>query len=235
MVDEPQRQRRRIALQLVLGDLVADGERVAVHPVLERGGILQRDGDSGIEFFPDPGHREERGRLHLAQIVRHGFRTLGKIHHRSERQRNVVAADPLRDVAERQEHQPLFGVGRRKQVVGVAHLVRHAAIGMHRALGRARGARGVDEDGEIFRTAASDHLVPQRLVALLVVTPERHELGQRQHHRVDKAAEALHVEHDDLLQCRAPRTARQDLVELLLVFCKDHPGRGIIDEIFDLR
>ena len=113
--------------------------------------------------------------------------------------------------------------------------MRHAAIGMHGALGRARGAGRVDEDGEIAGRSASDHLVPQRLLSLGVVAPERHELGQRQHHRVAEAAQALHVEHDDLLQCRAPRTARQDLVELLLILGEDHLGRGIVDQIFDLR
>ena len=83
--------------------------------------------------------------------------------------------------------------------------------------------------------AASDHLVPQRLVALRMVAPERREFGQRQHHRIGEAAQALHVEHDDLLQGRAARTARQDLVELLLVLGEDHLGRGIVDQVFDLR
>ena len=83
--------------------------------------------------------------------------------------------------------------------------------------------------------AASDHLVPQRFAALLMVAPERHEFGQRQHHRIAEAAQALHVEHDDLLQGRAARAARQDLVELLLVLGEDHLGRGIVDQIFDLR
>ena len=138
-------------------------------------------------------------------------------------------------MAERKEYQPLLGIGGGKQIVGVAHLMRHAAVGMHGTLGRARRAGGIDKDGEIACASAPDHLVPQRFVALLVVAPERHELGQRQHHRVGKAAQALHVEHDDLLQRRTPRTARQDLVELFLVLGEDHFGRGIVDQIFDLH
>ena len=67
-----------------------------------------------------------------------------------------------------------------------------------------------------------------------MVAPERHEFGQRHHHRIDEAGEAFHVEHDDLLQGRAARAAGQDLVELLLVLGEDHLGRGIVDEIFDL-
>ena len=112
--------------------------------------------------------------------------------------------------------------------------MRDAAVGMHRALGRAGRARRVDENGEIVGAAAADHRLPQRLAALLVVLSQRHEFGQRQHHRVVEAAQPLHVEHDDLLQRRAARAARQDLVELLFILGEDHPGRGIVDEIFDL-
>ena len=137
-------------------------------------------------------------------------------------------------MAERQEHQALFDVVRRKQVVGVAHLVGDAAVGMHRALRRTRGAGGVDQDGEIVGAAACDHLVPQRCMVVDVIAPERHEFGERHHHRIDEAGEAFHVEHDDLLQGRAARPARQDLVELLLVLGEDHLGRGIVDQIFDL-
>ena len=150
-VGEPQGQRRRLAVEPAIGHAIAHRHRAAVHPVLERGGILQRDGHAGIELLPDPRHREKRRRLHLAQIVRHRFRAFGEIHHRAQRQRGVVAADPFGDMAERQEHQPLFTIGGGEQIVGVAHLMRHAAIGMHRAFGRTGGARGVDEDRKIVR------------------------------------------------------------------------------------
>ena len=50
----------------------------------------------------------------------------------------------------------------------------------------------------------------------------------------EEAAQAFHVEDDDRLRGRAARAARQDLVELLLVLGEDHPGAGIIDQIFDL-
>ena len=109
-----------------------------------------------------------------------------------------------------------------------------AAVGMHGALGRPRGAGGVDQDGEIIGAAACDHLVPQRLAAHHVIAAERHELGERHHHRIGKAAEAFHVEHDDRLQGRTARAAGQDLVELLFVLGEDHPRAGIIDEVFDL-
>ena len=126
-------------------------------------------------------------------------------------------------------------VGGGEKIVGVAHLMGDAAVGMHGALGRAGGARGVDQDREIGSRAACNHLVPQRLAALDVIASQRHEFGQRHHHRIAEAAQALHVEHDDPLQRRAARPAAQDLVELLLVLGEDHFGAGIVDEIFDLR
>ena len=208
--------------------------RAAVHPVLERGGILQRDGHAGIELLPDPRHREKRRRLHLAEIVGHRFRAFGEIHHRAQRQRRVVAADPFGDVAERQEHQALFTIGGGKQVVGVAHLMRDAAVGMHGTFGRTGGAGGIDQDGKIAGAAACDHLIPQCLAAVDVIASHRHEFGQRHHHRIGKTAQAFHVEDDDLLQGRTARAARQDLVELLFVLGEDHPGAGVVDEIFHL-
>ena len=118
--------------------------------------------------------------------------------------------------------------------------MRHAAVGMHRALGRARGAGGVDEDGEIVGAAAADHLVPQRLVALLVVAPERHEFGERQHHRIDKAARpsmsnttifcsvGQRARHDRILSSCSSSSAKITLVEESLIrysTCTDEVGR----------
>ncbi len=113
--------------------------------------------------------------------------------------------------------------------------MRDAAVGMHRALGRACRAGGVDQDGEVAAAAACDHLIPQCVIALGVVAPQCREFGQRHHHRVDEAAQPFHVEHDDLLQCRAARAAGQKLVELLFVFGEYDFGAGIIDEVFDLN
>ena len=105
---------------------------------------------------------------------------------------------------------------------------------MHRALGRPGRAGRVDQNGEVVGAATCKHFVPQRLAALHVVAPQRHELRKRHHHRIGKAAQALHVEHHDALQGGATRPAGQDLVELLLVFREQHPGSGIPDEIFHL-
>jgi hypothetical protein len=112
--------------------------------------------------------------------------------------------------------------------------MRHAAVGMHRALRRTCRAGGVNEDGEIARAAACDHLLPQRLAPHPMIAAERHEFSQRHHHRIGKAAQALHVEHDDFLQCRAARAAGKNLVELLLVLGEDQFGAGVVDEIFHL-
>jgi hypothetical protein len=92
-----------------------------------------------------------------------------------------------------------------------------------------------DQDREVGRRAAAGHLVPQGRVALRVVAAERGEFGERQHHRIVKAAQPLHVEHDNLVQRRTARPAGQDLVELLLILDEHDPGAGIVDEIFDLR
>ena len=216
-------------------DAAADRQRALVHPVLQARCVLQRDGDDGIEFLPDARHGEEDGRLHLAQIVGHRLRAFGEVHHRSKRHRGVVAGDAFGDVAQRQEHQPFLVVTCDDQVVGMAHLTHHAAVGMHGALGRTCRAGGVDQDREIIAAAACQHLVPEVFAALHVIAAERGELGERHHHRIGEAREALHVEYDDALQGRAARAAAQNLVELLFVLDEDHLGAEIVDEIFDLR
>jgi hypothetical protein len=68
-----------------------------------------------------------------------------------------------------------------------------------------------------------------------MVAAKRHEFSERQHHRVAETVEAFHIEHDDLLQRRATRTAGEDLVELLLVLGEDYLCRGIVDQILNLR
>src|SRR5262249_13254506 len=83
-------------------------------------------------------------------------------------------------------------------------------------------------------TAPLDHLLPERSTARHVVAPERAELVERHHHGVGKTAQAFHIEYDNLLQRRAAHAAGEHLVELFFVFDEDHPGAGIIDEIFDL-
>ncbi|MEY9472406.1 hypothetical protein ABH992_004805 [Bradyrhizobium yuanmingense] len=137
-------------------------------------------------------------------------------------------------MAERQEDQPVLVLSRRYEVVGVSHLVGDAAIGVHRAFRRAGRAGRIDKDREIAGAAAVDHLLPQRFAADHVVAAERAKLVQRHHHVVGETAEALHVEHDDLLQAGAPRAAGENLVELLLVLGEDHLRCGVVDEILDL-
>ena len=66
------------------------------------------------------------------------------------------------------------------------------------------------------------------------VLPSARELGERHHLRVFELAQALHVEHDDLLQVRRALAHGQDLVELLLVLHEQELGLAVVDEILDL-
>src|SRR5258708_29076070 len=99
-----------------------------------------------------------------------------------------MAADPFGDMAERQEYKALYTVGGGKQIVGVAHLMGDAAVGMHGAFRRARLARGIDQDRKIASAAARNHLIPQRLAAIAVIAPQRHEFGKRHHPPVRESA-----------------------------------------------
>ena len=64
---------------------------------------------------------------------------------------------------------------------------------------------------------------------------QRGQLLERHHLRVGEAAQALHVEHDDLPQAGRALAHGQDLVELLLVLHEQVLGVAVVDQILDLR
>ena len=105
-----------------------------------------------------------------------------------------------------------------------------------RALGGTGGARGVDDDGHVagLRRSRCGPPIPCGCSARRFAA-ERDELVERHHLRVGEAAQALHVEHDDLSQARRALAHGQDLVELLLVLHEQVLGVAVVDEVLDLR
>ncbi len=65
--------------------------------------------------------------------------------------------------------------------------------------------------------------------------PSAAQLLERDHLGVGEAAQALHVEHDDLSQARRALAHGQDLVELLLVLHEQIFGVAVVDQVLDLR
>ena len=106
---------------------------------------------------------------------------------------------------------------------------------VHGALGPARGARGVDQNGQVFRAAGVNALL-QGLGVLRQVGPAQPaQRFQADHVGVLEATQALHVKHDDLLQARQMRTRCQCFIELFVVFDKQQASGRVLAQVLQLR
>ncbi|MDT4863862.1 hypothetical protein FQZ97_985880 [compost metagenome] len=101
---------------------------------------------------------------------------------------------------------------------------------MHRALGFAGGARGVDQDREVAGPAAGHALFQQAGVGAGVFAAQGAQGVEADHLRVVQIAQAFHVEHHDLLQSGQPLAHLQGLVELFVVFHEQHRGARVFAE-----
>ena len=156
---EAQPRPDRLAGEHLVGDALADRQPPGVGRLLHRTRLAHRDRDARIELLPDPRHRGEDRRRDLAHVLRHRLRVLDEIEHRAGVDGEVLAAEPLGDVAERQEAHPLVALVLADDRVVAADRVDDAAVRMHRPLGPAGGARGVDEDREVLGPAGGGALV----------------------------------------------------------------------------
>jgi hypothetical protein len=104
----------------------------------------------------------------------------------------------------------------------------------HRALGRAGGAGGVDQDREIGRLAARKLTLPEIRVLLFEFPAELDQFFEADHHRVREVGQPFLVDHDDLFQARATVAHLKDLVEMFLVLRDEDDGVGIADDILHL-
>ena len=73
-------------------------------------------------------------------------------------------------------------------------------VAVHATLGLAGGARGVDQDGQLFGLAGSAALREHVGVLLGMRTAQGLQLLQADDHRVVEVAQTLHVEHHNFLQ-----------------------------------
>src|SRR5215471_3920574 len=106
----------------------------------------------GVELLPDARYGKEDGGSNLADVFRHRVDALCEVDGGAGVERIEDAEGSLGHVRERQEGELLIARAGLREEVGEADLEEDVAVAQHGALGRAGGARGVDEDGEILRT-----------------------------------------------------------------------------------
>jgi hypothetical protein len=155
---EPERALDRLPGQHLLGDLCAHANAPGIGGLLQPAGFLQADHHARIELLPHARHGSEHGGRDLAHVLGDGFRVLDEVQLGAGVEREVLAADALGDVAQRQEAHALVAVVLRDQRVVAAHGIDQALVAVHRALGLAGGARGVDQDRQVVRRHGLDAL-----------------------------------------------------------------------------
>ena len=104
----------------------------------------------------------------------------------------------------------------------------------HRALGRSRGARRVDEDRQVLRSCDVDHRIPGAGMLAVVAGAELEQRLERHDLRVGEAVQAVHIVDEDLHEPGAPRAHLEDLVELLFVAGEEEARAAVVDDVLDL-
>ena len=107
-------------------------------------------------------------------------------------------------------------------------------MGVHGPLGLAGGAGGVDQDGQVLGLELGHALRHRLRVMGQVVAAQSPQLIQPDHHRVIEAAQALEVEDDDVPEPGQLLAHFQGLVELLVVFDKQHGGSRVLAQVLHL-
>ena len=227
-------RRGALARELRLGHFQADAECPLVGLAADPGRFLHADGDAGVEALPDARHGEEGGGRHLADVVGHRLGALGEVGDGAGAQRQEGGEGALGDVTERQEGELLVVGADRDEGVGVAELEDDVAVREHRALGRAGGAGGVDQQGELRRLGACDQLLPQAGMRDIVGAAQRQKLVERHDQRVAEICQAFHVEDEDLGDLRAALAHLYELVELLVVLDEQEARLAVVQDVVDL-
>ncbi len=201
------------------------GEERALQPA----GVLHLQLDAGVQLLPDARHPQEHRGLDLAQVRAHGLDALAEVHGAADLQRQVQAEDLLRHVAQRQVAEHLV-VGtepeHRRHDLGARHRVPRREEG---ALGRARGARGVDHHRRLVGVQGRQPLRPPAGRRVLA-----QQLLPAHEPRVVVVPQAPGVVDHDALQAGHLRVVLHDLVDLLLVLGEEQGGAAVREQPRDL-
>jgi hypothetical protein len=213
---------------------VADAKAPGIGRLLQPTRLAHGDRHARIELLPDPRHGGEHRRRDLAHVLGHGLGVLDEVQHRAGVDREVLAAEPLGDVAQRQEAHPLVALVLADDLVVAADRVDDAAVRMHRPLGLAGRARGVDEDRQVVGPAGGGALVELAGCVFARARPSSRRASSESTCGSRKSRRPS-VSKTTIFSSAGRRSAhRQDLVELLVVLDEDHPGARVGAQVLDL-
>ena len=217
----------RLTGQHPVGHALAHANRPGISGLLQGTGLFQGQHHARVKLLPHPGHGGEHRGGNFAHILRDGFRVLHKVQHRAGVEREILPPHALGDVTQRQKAHAFVLVIARNQRVVAAHGIGQSAVGVHGAFGLARRPRGVDQDGHVVGSAPSHALVQRLGVLGGMLAPALAQRVQAHDHGVLQVVQALHVKNHDVAQQGQLVTHLQRLVQLLVVFDKQHRGARV--------
>jgi hypothetical protein len=106
------------------------------------------------------------------------------------------------------------------------------AVGLHDALGRPRGARGIHDRRNVLGAAGGDALGQRRLVRLGLI-PSRAAQRLPRHHRRRGLGRVVPAHHDDVLEVGNLLARLQHLGELGGILDEHRPGAGVLEHVGD--
>ena len=195
-----QAEGHRLLRQHQVDHLVAHAYCPAINGLLQATGFLERDHHARVKLLPYTGHGAEHGGRNFAHVLGHGFGVLDKVEFGPGVHREIFATHALGNVAQGQKAHALVTLVSGDQGVEAPHRENQAMVAVHATLGLAGGARGVDQDGQLFGLAGSAALREHVGVLLGMRTAQGLQLLQADDHRVVEVAQTLHVEHHNFLQ-----------------------------------
>jgi hypothetical protein len=137
-------------------------------------------------------------------------------------------------MGQREEGELLVARARLRDEIGVADLEEDVAMAQHGALGRAGGARGVHENGEVPGPRDLHEGIEGTGMLTVVAGAQLEESRERHHLIVAEVVEPVHVEHEDLHELGAAGPHLENLVELLLVLREEEAGAAVVDDVLHL-
>ena len=166
----------------------------------------------------------------LAHVVEDGARVFGKVDDGADGQGVVDRAHALGNVTQGQKGQSAVPSLKVQVLRCTGDLKHQIAIGHHRPFGLAGRARGVNQKRGVFGPACVNGRIKARLGLRLL--GQRHtapgECVPGADLRIRQAAQALQLDHHDVLQLRTLAAHRQGFVQLLLVLHDEHPGATVL-------
>ncbi len=227
---QPQAGRQRALLLPVKAGVFSNAERPAEELFPPRFVGLQLFEDRGVDLFVEAWNGAHDRRSRLAQALDDLSRVacVDVGHAVAD---HVEAPGALEDVGQWKKAQRHVPFAHPEALVMGEEGVMEVGVVKHHALGLPRGARGVDERGQVLRGGAGEPCVenvslPRRAPLLKKVPPEHAP-------RVAAQVRPL-VEHDDYGRRQAGLRDARDAVVLGLAAREEDPDGGIADDVAGL-